>query len=325
MPARPSTAQLPLPNTRMSEASRLYATMTRVRAFEERVARHFRSGEIHGFVHLSIGQEAVAAGTCSVLEPDDYITTTHRGHGHCIAKGADPGAMMAELFGRASGLCGGKGGSMHLADPTLRILGANGIVGAGIPIAAGAALASQIHAGGQVAVAFFGEGALHTGAFHEACCLAVAWRLPLLLVCDSNGWAEFTPAAAWGGPDPASRASSYGMPSECIDGTNVVLVRDTVRQIVEGVRSGNGPAFLEMKTVRAHGHYEGDAQLYRDEDARAWRDRDPLRCSPEPLGLSDEEAAALARRADEEMDAAVEAALLAPYPDADAVLRDVYA
>src|SRR3954471_23034423 len=185
----------------------LYTTMCRIRAFEERVGRRFREGDVHGFVHVSIGQEAVAAGACAALERGDWITTTHRGHGRCLAKGADPTGMFAELFGRASGLCHGKGGSMHIADPRLGILGANGIVGAGVPLAVGAALTSRVRRSDAVAVAFFGDGAVHSGAFHEGVTLAVGLALPIVFVCEDNGWAEFTPRGRWGRPRPPPRAA----------------------------------------------------------------------------------------------------------------------
>jgi TPP-dependent pyruvate/acetoin dehydrogenase alpha subunit len=301
----------------------LYTTMTRIRAFEERVAKHFRAGDVHGFVHVSIGQEAVAAGACAALAPDDLITTTHRGHGHCLAKGADPEGMMAELFGRATGLGRGKGGSMHLADARLGILGANGIVGAGIPLATGAALAAQVRRSGQVAVAFFGEGALHTGAFHEAASLAVAWQLPLILLCERNGYAEFTPTAAWGGPEPAERATSYHLTSEIVDGSDVVAVRSAVQKAAGEAREGGGPRFIEAQTTRLGGHYEGDAQPYRDpQELEAWKERDPLLRTRGQL--SDEQAEAADSAAAAEMDAAVEAALAAPYPTSEAALEDVH-
>jgi TPP-dependent pyruvate/acetoin dehydrogenase alpha subunit len=309
----------------MTEPIDHYRTMTRIRAFEERVAHHFRTGDVHGFVHVSIGQEAVAAGACAALTPADYLTTTHRGHGHCLAKGAEPAAMMAELFGRATGLCGGKGGSMHLADPALGILGANGIVGAGIPIAVGAALAAQVRQDGRVAVAFFGEGALHTGAFHEAASLAVAWQLPVVFACERNGWAEFSPTDAWGGPSPAERGASYGMPATLVDGGDVLAVEERMRAVVESARVGAGPAFVEATTVRAHGHYEGDAQPYRSDQERAWEAADPLPRLVTERALDAAEAAAALAAAEAEMQAAVEQALAAPYPDDSAVLKDVHA
>jgi TPP-dependent pyruvate/acetoin dehydrogenase alpha subunit len=308
----------------MSSIEEHFRTMARIRAFEERVAHHFRAGDVHGFVHVSIGQEAVASGTCSVLRADDYITTTHRGHGHCLAKGADPVAMMAELFGRATGLCGGKGGSMHLADPRLGILGANGIVGAGVPIAVGAALSAQIRRDGRVAVAFFGEGAVHTGAFHEALTLAVVWQLPVVFVCESNGWAEFTPTDAWAGPTPTARGALYGMPALTVDGGDVVEVERAVTAAVEDARGGAGPTFIEAQTVRGHGHYEGDAQPYRSEEDAAWQNRDPLVRTQAEHGFDQDKAAVLRQAAEEEMAAAVEQALAAPYPDVSTVLEDVY-
>ena len=308
----------------MTSITEHYETMARIRAFEERVAKHFRAGDVHGFVHVSIGQEAVASGVCHSLQAEDYITTTHRGHGHCLAKGADPHAMMAELFGRATGLCGGKGGSMHLADPSLGILGANGIVGAGVPIAVGAAMAAHIRRESRVAVAFFGEGAVHTGAFHEAASLSVAWQLPVIFVCERNGWAEFTPTDAWGGPSPSERGSSYGMSADVIDGGDVVAVEAMADAAVSAAREGRGPQFIEAQTVRGNGHYEGDDQPYRPEEDAKWASRDPMNRAIAEHGINSNEAASITAAANVEMDAAVKAALAAPYPDADAVLEDLY-
>jgi TPP-dependent pyruvate/acetoin dehydrogenase alpha subunit len=303
----------------------LYTTMCRIRAFEERVGRRFREGDVHGFVHVSIGQEAVAAGACAALERRDWITTTHRGHGHCLAKGADPVGMFAELFGRASGLCHGKGGSMHIADPRLGVLGANGIVGAGLPLAVGAALTARIQRADAVAVAFFGDGAVHSGAFHEGVTLAVGLQLPVVLVCEDNGWAEFTPAGRWGGPAPAARAEGYGMAAAPVDGNDVLAVRDAVAAAVAHARGGEGPYFVEARTTRLHGHFEGDAQAYRPEgQVLELEGRDPLTLARHALG-DDASAEAIAQAAEAEMDAAVAAALAAPYPEPDAVLEDIYA
>jgi len=302
----------------------LYRVMCRIRAFEERVRRLFRDGAIHGFVHVSIGQEAVAAGACAALGPGDWITTTHRGHGHCIAKGADPTAMFAELFGRADGVCRGKGGSMHIADPRRGILGANGIVGAGIPLAVGAALTSRVRGSDVVALAFFGDGAVHSGAFHEAVTLAVALALPVVLVCEDNGYAEFTPSGRWGGPGPAERAGSYGMSAERVDGNDVVAVRTVVGRCVAAARAGGGPQFVEARTARLQGHYEGDAETYRrDGELRELQRHDPLVRARRALG-DDATAGELLDRAERDMDAAVDAALAAPYPEVGAVLEDVY-
>jgi TPP-dependent pyruvate/acetoin dehydrogenase alpha subunit len=302
----------------------LFRTMARIRAFEERIGGHFRSGDIHGFVHVSIGQEPVAAGACAALRAEDLITTTHRGHGHCLAKGADPERMFAELFGRASGQCAGKGGSMHIADPEIGILGANGIVGAGIPIAVGGALAAQVLDDGRVALAFFGEGAVHTGAFHEAITLAVAWQLPAIFLCENNGYAEFTAASSWRGPGVRERAASYGLPASTIEGGEPELVRVAVAAAAARGRDGEGPSFIEAKTVRIHGHFEGDAQDYRPEEERREQPlRDPLRTSAEEIGAA--RAAELRSAAEAEMEEAVAKALRAPYPPESAVLEHVYA
>lgn len=301
----------------------LFETMARTRAFEERVAFHFRHGAIHGFVHVSLGQEAVAAGVCAALRPDDVLTTTHRGHGHCIAKGADVTAMMAELFGRQTGICRGRGGSMHIADPRLGILGANGIVGAGIPLAVGAGLSAKLLDDGRVAVAFFGEGAVHCGAFHEGVTLAVAWSLPVLFVCENNGWAEFTASDRWRGPSLLERAVSYGLDAEAVDGCDAEAVWRAACPLIAGARTGR-PGFLEARTVRMSGHYEGDPQSYRPESERAsLAERDPLAVL---RGRIDPDVAAKTlARAELEMDAAVDTALDAPLPAVQSVLADVYA
>jgi TPP-dependent pyruvate/acetoin dehydrogenase alpha subunit len=303
--------------------------MARIRAFEERVARHFREGEIPGFVHVSIGQEAIASGVCGVLEERDFITTTHRGHGHCIAKGADPNAMMAELFGRATGTCSGKGGSMHIADPRFGILGANGIVGAGLPIAVGAALAARRRGTGAVAVAFAGEGTIHGGSFHEALTLAVHWEAPVVFVIENNGFAEFTASeATWRGAPLVERALTYGLPAaERIDGNDVRAVRTSAEAAVAACRAGEGPRLIEAMTYRIHGHYEGDAIAYRDEaEFASWQARDPIELVRRQLdgaGQGDQVQRVL-DEAGEEMDRAVEQGLAAPYPDPDSVLEDVY-
>jgi TPP-dependent pyruvate/acetoin dehydrogenase alpha subunit len=305
-------------------------SMARIRAFEERVSSRFRESLIPGFVHVSIGQEAIAAGVCGVLRDSDYITTTHRGHGHCLAKGADPDAMMAELFGRATGTCGGKGGSMHIADPSIGILGANGIVAAGLPIAVGAALAARTRGSDAVAVAFAGEGTVHSGAFHEALTLAVLWELPVLFVIENNRFAEFTDTEAmWRGAPLVERALSYGLRhAERIDGNDVVAVRAAVEPLVQSAREGAGPVLVEAMTYRIHGHYEGDATPYRDEEELLrWQQRDPI--AQLVATLTDEgrgdAAAEIVAAAEAEMDRAVERGLAAPYPTADTLLEDVHA
>ena len=252
--------------------------MTLIRAFELRVSELYRDGEIPGFVHTSLGQEAVAVGVCAALRADDYIATTHRGHGHCLAKGADPDGMMAELFAKETGLCRGKGGSMHVADPRKGILGANAIVGASIPLAVGAGLSSKLLGQDRVAVAFLGEGAVNQGAFHEAANLAAIWDLPVLLVCENNLYSEFSDSRRMARvAGVAARASAYGIDACAVDGNDVEAVYEAAVTAVATCRAGSGPVLLEAQTYRWHGHYEGDAQPYKPPDeVAAWKARDPL-------------------------------------------------
>src|SRR5438445_5789067 len=240
--------------------------MQTIRTFEKRVAREFRSGEIPGFVHMYVGEEAIAAGVCACLNDDDYVTSTHRGHGHCIAKGCDLDAMMAEIYGRETGLCRGRGGSMHIADFSRGMLGANAIVGGGIALATGAGLAARVRGADQVAVSFFGDGAANQGVLHESLNLAAIWRLPVVYVCEDNGFAESTPAAyATSVPDVASRATAYGIPGVIADGRDALEVFAAARDAVDRARAGEGPTLLEVKTYRFMGHFEGDPEKYRDE------------------------------------------------------------
>jgi 2-oxoisovalerate dehydrogenase E1 component len=286
----------------------LYRSMLRIRLFEERAATLYQQGHIPGFLHLSVGQEAVPAGTCFALGPDDVITSTHRGHGHVLAKGLDLGGAFAELFGRESGSCRGRGGSMHIADPSLGIFGANGIVGAGVPIAVGAATAAALRADGRVAVAFFGDGAVSTGAFHEGATLAGAWQVPVVLMCENNQFSEFTATTT---PDGGSafehRARAYGLDFARLDGNDVVDVALAMRDIVAGLRAGGPPVLVEAATFRVRGHYEGDQQRYRDPELdRRWLARDPLDRARDDLlarSVSDLDAIGAAVRA--EIDEAV--------------------
>jgi 2-oxoisovalerate dehydrogenase E1 component len=248
------------------ELLELYRQMVRIRQFELRTAELYRDAIVPGFVHLSVGQEAVAVGVCSQLRTDDVITSTHRGHGHVMAKGLDMTGMFAELMGRATGICGGFGGSMHIADPGLGVFGANGIVGAGLPIAGGAALAASMAATDAVAVAFFGDGAVATGAFHEAVNLAALWHLPLLLVCENNGFSEFSRTSDQHPVSMSERARGYGIAHESVDGNDVQAVARSAAQFLERLRRGEGPFLLEAVTERVHGHYEGDQQRYRSPD-----------------------------------------------------------
>lgn len=237
----------------------VYRTMVAIRRFEETVRDLFRCGHVPGIVHVSIGEEAVAAGVCAALRGTDTIATTHRGHGHVLAKGGEPGPMLAEVLGRRTGYCKGKGGSMHLVCHARGVLGANGIVGAGLPIATGAALAAQLRGTGDVAVAFFGDGAANQGTFHESLNLAALWTLPVIFVCQNNAYGEFTPtAAATAGANIAGRAAGYAMPGTVVDGNDVLAVLDAADAAVARARRGDGPSLIEAKTYRWEGHVIGE-------------------------------------------------------------------
>jgi acetoin:2,6-dichlorophenolindophenol oxidoreductase subunit alpha len=310
--------------------SELYASMSLIRSFETRVAELYRDGEIPGFVHTSLGQEAVAAGVCGALREDDYIATTHRGHGHVLAKGADPDGMMAELFAKSTGLCGGKGGSMHVADPVRGILGANAIVGASMPLATGAALSSKLLVQDRVAVAFFGDGAVNQGTFHESLNLSAIWDLPVVFVCENNQYSEFTDSRSMTRvPAVADRAVAYGITAETIDGNDVERVHDGTRDAVQRCRNGSGPVLLELTTYRWHGHYEGDAQPYKPDDESAkWRERDPVVIARHRL-LERGEATegsldAVVAAADDRVARAVELARLAPEPELEEAFSHVF-
>jgi 2-oxoisovalerate dehydrogenase E1 component len=300
-----------------------------IRRFEERVADLYRDGEVPGFVHLSIGQEASAVGACWPLRPTDVITSTHRGHGHCLAKGLAPLGMFAELMGRDSGTNRGRGGSMHIADPTIGIFGANGIVAAGLPIAVGAATASQLRADGGVAVAFFGDGAVAQGAFHEAVNLAAVWRLPVVFWCENNGYAEFSPASAQHAAPLEKRAAGYGIEYVAVDGNDVVAAAAAMTRVVLGVRAGQGPVIVEATTYRWHGHYEGDPERYRPgSELDSWKERDPLVVLVERLerlGVGAAPVGALEASVARELDGAVAAARASSPPSVsslgDFVLR----
>jgi pyruvate dehydrogenase E1 component alpha subunit len=309
---------------------RLHRTMLTIRLFEQRVAREFRTGQIPGFVHMYVGEEAVAAGVCANLDDDDYVTSTHRGHGHCIAKGCELGPMMAEIYGRVDGLCKGRGGSMHIADFSRGMLGANAIVGGGIALANGAGLASSVRGSGQVAVAFFGDGAVNQGVLHESLNLAAIWKLPVIFVCENNGFAESTPAVyATSVRDVALRAAGYGIPGVIADGADVRSVYEAARTAVARARAGEGPTLLEAKTYRFMGHFEGDPDRYRDDEERTEvRGRDAIRSLHEHLvsggHATEAELEALGAELEAEVAAAVEFAKASPFPDPDEVERYVY-
>ena len=252
--------------------------MCTIRHFEERVVALFQQGLIRGATHVYLGEEAIAVGACAAISKNDYITSTHRGHGHVIAKGADIKPMMAELLGRATGYCGGKGGSMHIADLDLGILGANGVVGGGVPVAPGAGLSARCRKSGQVTLCFFGDGAINQGAFHEAINLAACWRLPVVFICENNCFALTTPVCdATGCEDYAKRADGYGIPGLSIDGNDVLEVYRRVGEAVDRARAGEGPTLIVARTYRWEGHYLGDPQVYRTKDEVAeWKAKEPI-------------------------------------------------
>lgn len=255
----------------------MYRRMRVIRRFEERASVLYRNSQIPGFLHLSIGQEASAVGACWPLEDRDVVTSTHRGHGHCIAKGLDVTGMFAELMGRSTGTCQGRGGSMHIADPRKGIFGANGIVAGGLPIAVGAATAAQLRATGGVVVAFFGDGAVGQGMFHEAVNLAAVWQLPIVFFCENNHYAEFSAAADQHRATLADRAQGYGIDFAAVDGNDVLAVTQRMAAAVADLRNGAGPILIEAETYRWHGHYEGDPESYRESaELEQWKTRDPL-------------------------------------------------
>ncbi|MBI2217136.1 MAG: thiamine pyrophosphate-dependent dehydrogenase E1 component subunit alpha [Candidatus Rokubacteria bacterium] len=313
------------------QALRIYRTMHLIRRFEERVAECFAAAEIPGFIHLAVGQESVPATVCALLERDDLVGATHRGHGQVLAKGAEPRRVMAELFGRATGYCRGKGGSMHLCAMDLGVLGTNGVVGANLPIAVGTALAAQVRATRQVTVGFFGDGAANTGAAHEALNLAAVWDLPVVFVCENNLYAEFTPQAVHTkGTSIAARAAAYGMRGVQVDGNDVPALFDAAAEAVDAARSGAGPTLLEAMTYRWRGHHEGDPMAYRAKDElEAWRAKDAIprfRAWLVERGmLAADEDERLVGAVAAEVDDATEFARRSPWPAPEAALEDVHA
>lgn len=309
----------------------MYERMMKIRLFESRVKVLFAGGEMPGFVHLYLGQEAVAAGACAPLNNDDYITSTHRGHGHILAKGGEMKYMMAELYGKATGYNKGKGGSMHIAWPELGILGANGILAAGMPIATGAALSAKYRGTGQVAICFFGDGASNEGAAHETMNIAAAFSLPVVFVCENNLYAVSTyQPSVRNVEDIADRANGYGMPGVVIDGNDVIAVYEAVSAAVERARRGEGPTLVECKTYRWHPHFEGEADTYRPpEEVAAWREREPIAPYRNRLitqGIfSEEELTDMDAALERELEEAVEFARSSPLPALETALDDLWA
>jgi TPP-dependent pyruvate/acetoin dehydrogenase alpha subunit len=306
----------------------LLRTMVRIRAFEEHARAAHGRDEVPGVLHLSIGQEAVAAGACGVLRRDDAIVSTHRGHGHAIAKGADTRAMMAELFGRVGGTCRGKGGSMHIADFSVGMLGANGVVGAGIGIAIGAAQAARLLGSDRVSLCFFGDGAVNRGPFLEGLNWARTYDVPVLFVCEDNGFAAFTrPTETTAGAGAAARAEAIGVPATCVDGNDALAVHAAAAELIARCRRGDGPAFLYAPTYRLDGHTIADRTPYRGpEEVAAQRERDPIaRLTKTLLGLGAESTmlAGLDGQARAEMEEAVAFAAASPWPEPHEAFTDV--
>ncbi len=308
-----------------------YERMKLIRTFEDRTAEIFAKGKMPGFVHLYAGEEAIGVGVCAHLMDEDYITSTHRGHGHCIAKGVDVGPMMAELYGKATGACKGKGGSMHIADVDKGMLGANGIVGAGGPLACGSGLMAKTLGTDQVTVCFFGDGAAEQGTMHEAMNLAAIWKLPVVFVCENNGYAESTP---WGyhcaAKDISDRAAAYDMPGATVDGTDFFAVYEAAEVAIERARKGEGPSLIECRGFRYYGHFQGDAMLYFTEEEKARnRANDPIESFKKRLLerklLSEEEIAEIDAKTAKMIEEAVEFAEESPWPVPEDVLTtDVY-
>jgi len=312
----------------------LYRTMVVIRAFEEKVQDLYARGHIPGLAHLYIGEEAVAAGVCASLEPKDYITSTHRGHGHVIAKGADLNPMMAELYGKATGYCKGKGGSMHIADVDLGILGANGIAGGGLPIAVGAGLSCKLKHPGQVAVCFFGDASSNNGTFHESMNFAAVHRLPVIFVCENNGYGiSVSQAQHQVIQDIAIRAAAYGMPGVTVDGNDVLAVYEAAAQAIEQARDGGGPTLLECKTYRWRGHHEGDpnqgARYRTKEEIEQWQKKCPISRLEKHLTktktMSKKQMQGIWDDVEKEVDDSIAFAEESPFPPLSEIQQDVFA
>jgi len=311
----------------------MYRRMWLIRYFDENAKLLYQQDKIRGTTHAYIGEEAVAVGACAALNPEDYITSTHRGHGHCLAKGGDPRRMMAELLGKATGYCKGKGGSMHIADLDLGILGANGIVGGGIGIASGAAFSADLRGSGQVAVCFFGDGASNQGILMEAANMAALWKLPVIYLCEENQYAEFSPCRPFIAAGRIElKAQAFGLAGATVDGNDVLAVYDAVCEAAARARAGGGPALLVAQTYRIEGHTVGDPLTYRPKgEVDEWKSagRDPIsrfgRVMVDEAGFSEEELDTLRQEAEAQIDDAIAFALTSPEPEIGALWEDVYA
>jgi len=308
----------------------MLSKMYKIRFFEEKVDYLFALGLVHGTMHLSIGQEAVAVGAISTLKNDDYILSTHRGHGHCIAKGADINLMMAEFLGKETGYCRGRGGSMHIADVEKGNLGATGVVGGGIPIASGVGLSIKMRSTGQVVICFFGEGAANQGAFHESLNLAAIWKLPVIFLCENNMYGmSMSIKKAFAIEDIAKRAGSYGFPGEVVDGNDVLAVYEIVSKAVRRSRKGRGPSLIECKTYRWKGHSKSDQNLYRSkEEIELWKKKCPIKRFKEKLIyeniLTEEKIKMIEEDAKNTIERAVEFAKNSPEPSVEEIFEGVY-
>lgn len=308
----------------------MYEKMQKIRMFEDNAIKLFNQGLVRGPMHVYTGEEAVAVGACSNLNDADYITSTHRGHGHCIAKGGKVDKMAAELLGRGTGYCKGKGGSMHIADPEIGILGANGIVAGGMGIAAGAGLSAKMRGTDQVAICFFGDGATNEGAFHEALNMAAIWDLPVVFVCENNLYGLTGPAEEMlSVKDVAARATSYDIPGVVVDGNDVLDVYEAVGEAVKRARQGGGPSLIEAKTYRLKGHFVGDPCVYRDdEEVEMWMKKEPIKRFKKHLieteGIDEEVIAEIDKNLEAELKAAVKFAKESPDPEIEVVFEDVF-
>lgn len=319
-------------NVSTEKAQWILKTMYDIRNFEDEVHRIFTTGEIPGFVHLYAGEEAIATGVCAHLTDDDYITSTHRGHGHCIAKGCDLNGMMAEIYGKETGLCKGKGGSMHIADIDKGMLGANGMVGGGFPIAVGAGLRNKYLKTKDVAICFFGDGAANEGTFHEGINMAAIWNLPVVFVNENNSFAEATPQ--WyssGSKTIGERAAAYGIPEETVDGKDLIAVYEAAGRAIKRARSGKGPTLLECVTYRNYGHFEGDEQKYKNDAGKEKKIAD-VDCitafkdyALKQKVLTEKEVNEIAKASTEDIQAAITFAQESSVPRPEALFEDVYA
>ncbi len=309
----------------------MFKLMLLTRRFEEQCVEFYKNGAIRGSLHPCIGQEATAVGACMTLRRDDYMTCTYRGHGQCLAKGLDPKEAMAELLGRQTGCSRGRGGSMHFTDPSIGLLGENAIVGAGVPIAVGAAMTAQLDRTDQVAITFFGDGAVNQGVFHEALNMAAIWDLPIIFFCENNLYSEMTPISAMVNVlQLADRAAAYGMEAVTVDGYDPIAVYEVTHEAVERARRGDGPTFIEAMTYRLFGHMVGDTEPYRTkEEVAKWRTRDPITTFPETLiqefGFTETDIEAARAEVEAEIKEISRFALDSPWPEVSEIVDHVFA